>query len=221
MSKSIRILIVDDQPIIRRGLTMLLANEADLSVIGVASDGAEALTLVRQFMPDVVLMDLQMQPMSGVVATREIAQDFPNTRVVVLTTFDHDDLVFDAIRAGAQAYLLKDASETDIAETVRAVHRGECRLSPSIAKKVMEQFRKESSNHPQKTPAQSNDPALSSLNDKERRVLEMLALGLSNKQIAAQIFLAEGTVKNYVSRIMEKLHAQSRMELALRVSQAR
>jgi DNA-binding NarL/FixJ family response regulator len=212
----LRLLIADDQPLIRRGLALMLAAEPGIEVVGQAADGVEAVEQAQRLAPDVVIMDLQMPRASGVVATREITARQPATRVVVLTTFDHDDLVFDAIRAGAQAYLLKDATEAEVLETVRAVHRGESRLSPAIARKVMEQFRA----LPQE-PAPAADAQLDELTEKETRVLELVAQGLSNKQIAATVFLAEGTVKNYVSRIMDKLHARSRTELAARVAAQR
>jgi DNA-binding NarL/FixJ family response regulator len=224
----LRRLIVDDQPIIRRGLSMMLAEEPGIVIVGQAADGLEAIEVALSTQPDVVVMDLQMPRASGVVATREITACLPNTRVVVLSTYDHDDLVFEAIKAGAQAYLLKDACEREVLETVRAVHRGESRLSPLIARKVMAQFRHFSAGSapqlpavsipspseplPGSSPGSSADP----LTDKESRVLDLLAQGRSNKQIAAALFLAEGTVKNYVSRIMDKLHARSRTELALR-----
>lgn len=222
----LRLLIVDDQPLIRRGLAMMLGVEPGIEVVGQASDGREAIEMALALSPDVVVMDLQMPHVSGVVATREITAQRPATRVVVLTTFDQDELVFEAIRAGAQAYLLKDASEADVLDTVRAVHRGESRLSPTIARKVMDQFRAFSTPGPLVSAPNaagsgnsipSAPPALEdALTDKEERVLELLSQGLSNKQIAAAVFLAEGTVKNYVSRIMDKLHARSRTELAVR-----
>lgn len=217
----LRLLIVDDQPLIRRGLAMMLAAEEGIEIVGQAADGAEAIEMALALSPDVVVMDLQMPRVSGVAATREITARRPATRVVVLTTFDHDDLVFEAIRAGAQAYLLKDASEADVLDTVRAVHRGESHLSPAIARKVIDQFRAFTvrvpgpaapSASPHTVPGPSEDP----LTDKEERILDLLAQGMSNKQIAAAVFLAEGTVKNYVSRIMDKLHAHSRTELAVR-----
>lgn len=223
---ALRLLIVDDQPLIRRGLTMMLAAEPGIDVVGQAADGVEAIEQAVALRPDVVVMDLQMPRASGVVATRKITARLPATRVVVLTTFDHDDLVFDAIRAGAHAYLLKDASEDDVLETIHAVHRGESRLSPTIANKVLNLFRHMASESP--TPSQPDAPATpprksphewpddEALTDKEERVLDLISQGLSNKQIAATVFLAEGTVKNYVSRIMDKLHASSRTELAVR-----
>lgn len=229
----LRLLIVDDQPLIRRGMAMMLAAEPGIEIVGQAADGLEAVELAIAHTPDVVVMDLQMPRASGVVATREITARLPATRIVVLTTFDHDDLVFDAIRAGAHAYLLKDASEAEVLETIRAVHRGEARLSPTIAKKVMEQLRHfnprdgASAIVAPEAGAQATQPTTSPLGAapgsldepltaKEERVLDLISQGKSNKQIAASIFLAEGTVKNYVSRIMDKLHAHSRTELAVR-----
>lgn len=219
----LRLLIADDQPLIRRGLALMLAIESGIEVVGQAADGQEAIEQALATRPDVVVMDLQMPRTSGVVATREITARLPQTRVIVLTTYDDDELVFEAITAGAQAYLLKDATEQDVLDTIRAVHRGESRLSPSIARKVLEQFRV--LNRPAgptlpTPPARSAHAAAPSLTDqltaRESHILELIAQGLSNKQIAAKVFLAEGTVKNYVSRIMEKLHADNRMELALR-----
>lgn len=208
---------------------MILATEPGIAVVGQAANGLEAVELALGTAPDVVVMDLQMPVMSGVVATREITARLPGTRVVVLTTYDDDELVFEAIRAGAQAYLLKDAAESEVLETIRSVHRGESRLSPGIARKVLEQFRAiatraaetgEEPARPPRDPARRATPAQAAqeetLTDKESRILDLLAQGMSNKQIAAAVFLAEGTVKNYVSRIMEKLHAGTRLELALR-----
>ncbi len=222
----LRLLVADDQALIRRGLAMMLAAESDIEVVGQAADGVEAVEQTLAVSPDVVVMDLQMPRASGVAATREITAKRPATRIVVLTTYDDDDMVFDAIRAGAHAYLLKDASIETVLETVRAVHRRESRLSPTIARKVMEQFRtlsRRSSEVGAGSAAAAPTPrpaALGSLDepltDKEGRVLDLLTQGKSNKQIAASMFLAEGTVKNYVSRIMDKLHASSRVELAVR-----
>lgn len=237
----LRLLIVDDQPLIRRGLAMILASEPGIEIVGQAADGIEAIEQALATSPDVVVMDLQMPRASGVVATRAITVQRPGTRVVVLTTYDHDELVFEAIRAGAQAYLLKDASEAEVLETIRAVHRGESRLSPAIARKVIEQFRAfatlpagpDAATPPPPDAAPASLPPLAwapqptpeaaapgslgqSLTAREERILDLLAQGKSNKVIAATVFLAEGTVKNYVSRIMDKLHARSRTELAVR-----
>lgn len=232
-SPRIRVLVADDQALVRRGMTLMLAVEPDMEVVGQACDGVEAVEMAQQLLPDVVLMDLHMPRKGGVAATREITLSLPRTHVLVLTTLDAEETVFEAIRAGAQAYLLKDASEEELLETVRAVHRGESRLTPQIARKVMDQFRRLAP----LSEAQPLDATLSPpvapqaaqaapqtkgqgvmpepLNDKEEKILQLIAEGKSNKQIANAVFLAEGTVKNYVSRIMEKLHANTRTELAV------
>lgn len=223
----IRVLVADDQALIRRGMAMLLDAEADIQVVGQAADGDEAVDMAQRLKPDVVLMDLHMPRKSGVLATREITAGLPRTRVMVLTTFDRDELVFDAVRAGAQAYLLKDASEEEVLETVRAVHRGESRLTPQVARKVMDQFRSlanrlaESAAQPAEPAPAPSAPAPAAppdpLTEREAAVLELIAKGQSNRQIAATLHLAEGTVKNHVSRIMQKLHANTRTELAVLV----
>ena len=256
-SAKLRLLIVDDQPLIRRGLAMMLAAETDIEVVDQAADGLEAIEKTLALQPDIVVMDLQMPRASGIVAIRAIMAKQPASKIVVLTTFDHDDLVFEAICAGAQAYLLKDASEADILETLWAVQRGESRLSPTVARKVMDQFRtfagqpppalgtdqsmielstpvSPAATAPSTLTASPASPApvssaktasiaaeVDPLTDKEERILALLAEGKSNKQIAAEIFLAEGTVKNYVSRIMDKLHARSRVELAMHATKRR
>jgi DNA-binding NarL/FixJ family response regulator len=229
----IRVLVADDQALIRRGMSLMLSVEPDMEVVGQAADGMEAVEMAERLRPDVVMMDLHMPRKGGVAATREITRSLPRTHVLVLTTLDADETVFEAVRAGAHAYLLKVASEEELLETVRAVHRGESRLTPQIARKVMDQFRLLSlpvDARPNASPA--NDRAASSktsgpvpamvseslketLSDKEERILNLIAEGKTNKQIAAAVFLADGTVKNYVSRIMEKLHANTRTQLAV------
>jgi len=215
-AQRIRVLIVDDQALVRRGLALMLSLEPDMEVLGEAGDGIDAIEMARRLRPDVVLMDLNMPRKGGVAATREITAALPQTRVLVLTTLEAEQSVFDALRAGAQAYLLKDATELEVLEGIRAVHRGESSLTPQVARKVLDQFRRLSDLAPAPTyrPPVDDDP-VASLNDKETKVLQLIAEGKSNKQIAGLLFLAEGTVKNYVSRIMEKLHAGSRTELAV------
>ena len=222
----IRVLIADDQALIRRGMALLLDTQADIEVVGQAADGDEVVQMAQRLRPDVVLMDLHMPRKSGVLATREITGTLPRTRVMVLTTFDSDELVFNAVRAGAQAYLLKDASEDEVLETVRAVHRGESRLTPQVARKVMDQFRLLANrvHEPVTEAAPAPAPATAAaappqdpLTDREAAVLELIAKGQSNRQIAMALHLAEGTVKNHVSRIMQKLHANTRTELAVLV----
>jgi DNA-binding NarL/FixJ family response regulator len=206
----VRILIADDQALVRRGITVLISMEPDMEVVGQACDGVEAVSLAQDLLPDVVLMDLHMPRLGGVAATREIMRLMPQTQVLVLTTLNDDESVFEAVRAGAQGYLLKDVAEQELLETIRALRRGESHLTPQIARKVMDQFRRLA-----ESAGQNTAPADEVLNDKEERILGLITEGMSNKQIAAATFLAEGTVKNYVSRIMEKLHANTRTALAV------
>jgi DNA-binding NarL/FixJ family response regulator len=226
----IRVVIAEDQPIVRRGSALLLSMEPDMEVVGQARNGVEAVELAQTLKPDVVLMDLHMPVKGGVAATREITRALPGTQILVLTTLDDDETVFEAVRAGAHAYLLKDADEDELLETVRALKRGESRLTPQIARKVMDQFRRLSADSggtaPAATPTAApgqNRPAATTpafeadaLTEKEEKILEHICEGMSNRQIANALFLAEGTVKNYVSRIMDKLHANTRTELALK-----
>ena len=209
------LLIADDQPLIRRGLAMILDAESDIDVVGQAIDGVDAIEQALALRPDVVVMDLQMPRASGVVATREITAKLPATGVVVLTTYDQDDLVFDAIRAGARAYLLKDASEAEVLETIRAVGRGSPRADDRA--QVMEQFRAFAA-----TPSSASPPPRGS--HLSRRAADGQGPhpgadrpGLSNKQIGAKVFLAEGT-----EELRQPHHGKapcSRTELAVRAEQ--
>ena len=215
----VRILIAEDQALVRRGTTVLLSMEPDMEVVGQACDGVEAVAMAEQLRPDVVLMDLHMPRLVGVAATREITRMLPGTQILVLTTLNDDETVFEAVRAGAQGYLLKDVTEQELLDTIRALRRGESRLTPQIARKVMDQFRRlagSSEYVPDAAHAeQKRAVGAETLNEKEEKILRLIAEGMSNRQIANALFLAEGTVKNYVSRIMEKLHANTRTALAV------
>src|SRR3974390_3516148 len=215
----LRILIAEDQALVRRGTAVLLSMEPDMEVVGQACDGIEAVEMAGQLRPDIVLMDLHMPRQGGVAATREITRALPGTQVLVLTTLNDDETVFEAVRAGAHGYLLKDVTEQELLDTIRALRRGESRLTPQIARKVMDQFRRLAAASDY-TPgaddaAKKAVASTETLNDKEERILRLITDGMSNRQIAAVMFLAEGTVKNYVSRIMEKLHANTRTALAV------
>jgi DNA-binding NarL/FixJ family response regulator len=217
---AIRVVIAEDQELVRRGAALLLSMEPDMEVVGQARNGVEAVELSQLLRPDVVLMDLHMPLKGGVAATREITNALPGTQILVLTTLDDDETVFEAVRAGAHAYLLKDADEKELLETVRALKRGESRLTPQIARKVMDQFRRlaPASTAAQPAPERRAAPGVieaDALTEKEEKVLQHIAEGMSNRQIANALYLAEGTVKNYVSRIMDKLHANTRTELAI------
>lgn len=210
--EKIRVMIVEDQQLIRRAFRTLLSLENDIEIVAEAGDGQEAIRLARLARPDVVLMDLQMPRLGGVAATRAIRDDSPATRVIVLTTFDNDEMVFDAIGAGASAYLLKDAEETDILAAIR----GQARLSPPIAEKLMDEVRRTRRATTAAKPVDGAEP----LTERENMILALVAAGRSNKEIAGELKLAEGTVKNYVSRIMDKTGARSRTDLAVRAVRA-
>jgi DNA-binding NarL/FixJ family response regulator len=214
---AIRVVIAEDQALVRRGIALLLSMAPDMECVGQASNGEEAVKLVLLLRPDVVLMDLHMPVKGGVAATREISLTQPDVQVLVLTTLDDDEIVFEAVRAGAQAYLLKDASEEELLETIRALRRGESRLTPQIARKVMDQFRHLANGHNSLDAKVDRRPPAEGLTDKEERVLKLITDGATNRQIAQSMALAEGTIKNYVSRIMDKLHANTRTELAVQM----
>jgi len=197
---NIRVAIVDDQTLIREGLASLLALMPGLTVVGKAADGREALTLVAELSPDVVLMDVRMPGMNGVAATREIRARYPHTRVIVLTTFDNDEYVFESLRAGASGYLLKNADPDHLAAAIRAVHAGDSILDPAVTEKVI-----------RRATRPETEPVLTErLTRREREVLRLMAEGATNAEIAARLCLAEGTVRNHVSRILGKLGARGR-----------
>ncbi|HSL84318.1 MAG TPA: response regulator transcription factor [Thermoanaerobaculia bacterium] len=208
---AIRVLVVDDQALFREGVVTLLSAHGDVEVVGEAENGRQALEMVARLRPAVVLMDLRMPVLDGVSATREIVQRHPGCRVIVLTTFDDDDEVFDALRAGAAGYLLKDVSSEKLAEAIRVAARGESFLQPSIASKVLAEL-----NRRPARPTRADRALLEPLSERELEVLRHLARGASNREIAARVYLAEGTVKNYVSSILGKLGAPDRTAAALR-----
>lgn len=212
----LRLLIAEDQAVIRKAIAALLALEPDMNVVAAVADGEQAVLAARAYAPDIVLMDIKMPRMDGVAATRAILAENPRTRIIMLTTFDTDDLVYDAISAGAQAYLLKDSEESEILAAIRAVAKGEPRLSPSVAAKILTEFRRVKS--PQRVaPTEDEEP----LTQREKDVLTRVAAGKGNREIAVEMSLAEGTVKNHVSTILAKLHLRSRTELAIRALSAR
>ncbi len=207
----IKILLVDDQPLFREGLRTLLSVHPDFEVVDEAGNGVEAIRLARLLQPSVVLMDLQMPVLDGVAATRRLHEELPECRVIVLTTFDDDEMVFDGLRAGAVGYLLKDAPSEKLAEAIRVAARGETFLQPSVAAKVVAEFARLS----RKTAATAN-PVIESLSEREVEILRLIAQGASNREIAGALFLAEGTVKNHVTNILGKLDARDRTQAALK-----
>jgi DNA-binding NarL/FixJ family response regulator len=197
----IRVLLAEDQTLLRHGLRTILDLEPGIEVVGEAADGEEAVREAMRLRPDVALMDIQMPKRSGVEATALITAACPATRVIVLTTFDYEEYVFEAVKAGAMGYLLKDVPAPELIDTIRRVHGGESFIQPSVASKLLIEFGR-----------RSGRPADEELTEREREVLGLLAAGNSNREIAAKLYLAEGTVKNYVSNILGKLHASNRTQ---------
>jgi len=214
MSK-IRVLVADDQEIIRTGLTIILNHQPDLEVVGQVGDGQAAVEMAQTLEPDVILMDIKMPQLNGIQATRQIVAARLKTQIIILTTYDTDDWVFDGIRAGAIGYLLKDTAGDQLAEAIRGAMRGESQIDPGVARKVLREFQRLSSDRASASEPGPDEPPLERLTEREEEVLKLLAAGLSNKDIAAKLALSEGTVKNYVSVILDKLHANDRTQAVL------
>jgi DNA-binding NarL/FixJ family response regulator len=205
----IRVLVADDQTLVRSGFRMILRCDADLEVVGEAADGVEAVTLARELRPDVVLMDVRMPKVDGIEATRRIMRaDEPRPRVLVLTTFDLDEYVFAALRAGASGFLLKDAPEEQLLAAIRVAASGGALFSPSVTTRLIERFA---------APDGAETPPvdLATLTDREREVLVLLARGLSNAEIAAQLVVSDHTVKTHVARILRKLDLRDRTQAVI------
>ncbi len=209
----ITVLLADDQALFREGLHTLLSTHAELQVVGEAANGDEAVRLAAELRPNVVLMDVQMPVLDGVAATRRLRAAQPECRVILLTTFDDDEYVFEGLRAGAAGYLLKDAPSARLVEAIRAAARGESFLQPSVAAKVVAELNRLAGQAPA-APAPSG--LAEPLSEREVEILKLVASGASNKEIAAQLFLAEGTVKNHVTNILGKLGVTGRLHAANR-----
>ena len=209
---TIRVLLVDDQELFREGLQTLLSVHGDIQVVGQACNGREAVDVAARVRPDLVLMDVRMPVLDGVRATRLLVEALPNCRVIVLTTFDDDEYVFDALRAGAAGYLLKDVPSARLVEAIRATARGESILEPSVAAKVIAEFTRVSS----LVPAAQMEQLVEPLSERELEILALIARGDSNKEIAEQLYIAEGTVKNHVTHILGKLGVRDRTQAALK-----
>jgi DNA-binding NarL/FixJ family response regulator len=209
---SIRVLLVDDQEIVRQGLTTILKYAPGVVVVGQAGDGKEAVAMARTLRPDVVLMDLKMPRLGGIPATRHICAELPNTQVIILTTYDTDDLVFEGIKAGAKGYLLKDAASETLVGAIRSVMQEESQLDPGVARKVLSEFQRLADQAQTRRPTveTQDEPVIEPLTSREEEVLRLLVEGLSNKEIGARLHLTEGTIKNYVSNVIAKLQANDR-----------
>lgn len=203
----IRILLVDDQHIIRQGLRSMLESNDDMEVIGEAENGQKALLEIAKLQPDLVLMDIRMPVMDGVAATQAIAKQYPETKVLVLTTFDDDDYVQRAMRLGAKGYLLKDTEPDELALAIRSVYKGHTQLGPGLLEKALMPVAATSTIQP--------PPGLAQLTARELEVLRLIANGANNREIAEALFLSESTVKNYVTNILSRLNLRDRTQAAL------
>jgi two-component system, NarL family, response regulator DegU len=215
MAEAIRILLCEDQTLMRQGLHTILELEPGFQVVGEAANGQEALTRYYELQsqgsrPDIVLMDVQMPHMSGVQATAALTSSDPQARIIILTTFDYEDYVFDAIKAGAMGYLLKDVPASELTATIRQVHAGEPSIQPRIANRLLIEFGRKGSAATRQARAVQDEE----LSPREIEILKFIAEGASNRKIAERLVLAEGTVKNHVSNILSKLHLENRTQAA-------
>jgi DNA-binding NarL/FixJ family response regulator len=206
----IRVVIADDQGLVRMGLRKMLEIEPDTEVVGEAGDGAQAVDLAIRLRPDVVLMDIRMPALDGIEATRRLVGADPGIRVLMLTTFGLDTYVFESLRAGASGFMLKDAPPEEIAAAVRIVAHGEALLAPSVTRSVIEQFARQPAPAPARPPA-----AVAALTPREREVLDLLAAGLSNPEICDRLFISDATAKTHVARILQKLGVRDRVQVVI------
>jgi DNA-binding NarL/FixJ family response regulator len=204
----IQVVLADDQALVREGLRMMVEAEADITVVGEAGTGAEALAACRRLQPDVVLMDIRMPDLDGIEATRRLSDGGSTSKVLILTTFDLDEYVYRAMKAGASGFLLKDATREQLVNAIRTVLAGDALLAPTITRRLIEDFCR----RPEPPPDGTVVPSLS---DREREVVTLVARGLSNAEIAGALFLAEATVKSHVARVLAKLDLRDRLQVAV------
>jgi DNA-binding NarL/FixJ family response regulator len=207
LPESLKVLIVDDHALFRRGLQMVLEQEHDIEVVGEAADGQEAVDKAQELMPDVVLMDIRMPKRSGIEATESIKDLMPHVKILMLTISDEEADLYDAIKAGAAGYLLKEISTEEVADAIRSVWNGQSRISPSMAAKLLSEFAAMT-----KRASEREQVPTPRLTDREMEVLRLVAKGLNNRDIAKELFISENTVKNHIRNILEKLQLHSRME---------
>ena len=211
------VVIVDDQPLVRSGYIAILSAYPDIEVVGEATNGQEAIDLVDEHHPDVVLMDIRMQTMNGIEATRKITSNPNNasTRVLVMTTFDLDEYVFEALRAGAGGFLLKDAEPEEIAEAIRTVADGNALIQPSVMKRLVKKFVDPKTGQPRDPRRAKMDDLAEALTEREAQILDLVAQGMSNSDIGDRLYISPATVKTHISRIMQKTDCHSRAQLVV------
>jgi DNA-binding NarL/FixJ family response regulator len=204
-----RVLIVDDDDLMRAGLTELLADDAEIDIVGEATNGREAVERTRRLAPEVVLMDVRMPDLDGIEATRELTRVAPDTRVLILTTFEQDDYVFGALQAGASGFLLKRTRPEDLIAAVHTIAGGDSLLSPSVTRRVIDRMTQ------QPMPELTDQAELDALTPREREVLALVARGLSNREVAGELVVEESTVRSHVKRILMKLHLRDRVQIVI------
>jgi DNA-binding NarL/FixJ family response regulator len=210
-ARAVRVVLADDQPLVRAGLRVLMADTPDIEVVGEAGTGAEAVRLARDVRPDVVVMDIRMPGMDGIEATRLITAEVESTRVLVLTTFDDDDYVYGALRAGASGFLVKDMALEDILAAIHVVATGDGLIAPSVTRRLIEEF----AARPEPAPASAPRWSVDGITDRECEVLTLVGRGLSNAEIAAELVIAVATVKAHVARLFTKLDSRDRVQLVI------
>jgi len=215
MKKPIRVLLVDDHAIVRDGIRSLLTTQPDIEVVGEANNGQDAVSMAESLLPDVILMDLVMPGMDGIEAIRRIVDSQPESRILVLTSFSAEDKVFPAIKAGAMGYLLKDCDSEELVRAIHQIFRGESSLHPKIARMLLQEMTTPRGEGVGEPPPRPERPAVDPLTDRELEVLKLVARGRSNREIADELVVAEGTIRTHVSNVLSKLHLASRTQATL------
>jgi DNA-binding NarL/FixJ family response regulator len=212
---SVRVLLADDQALVRSGFRMILESRPEIEVVGEAEDGFEAIEATRRLLPDVILMDVRMPNLDGVEATRRLVARGTDSRILILTTFDLDEYVYEAIRAGASGFLLKDVRPQELVDAIHIVAKGDALLAPSITRRLLDRFAEQAPQDPAKPP-----PQLESLTERELEVLKLIAKGWSNAELAERLFLSETTVKTHVSSVLRKLGLRDRVQAVVAAYEA-
>lgn len=208
----IKVLIADDQELIRESLKIVLSSYKDIEVVGAVSDGAEVLESLKKSQPDVILMDIRMPKMDGVLCTKEVKENYPHIKIIILTTFDDDDFIFKALQYGASGYILKGISMEDLHQAIVTVNKGNAMINPDVATKVVKLFSQMAQSN---SAIQVQEKSVENISKAEWKIIQQIGFGLSNKEIAAKLFLSEGTIRNYLSTILSKLNLRDRTQLAI------